>query len=170
MSDRTFSRLFSHLFTPDWWAYRLFGPGVQETIGEAVRVSEQSHRGELRFVIEGALHPFAAMRGVTPRERAVELFGRLGIWDTAENSGVLIYVQCVDRRIEIIADRGIRARVAQSEWDDVCRRMEQAFAAGLPEAGALAAIRDITVLLARHFPARDGEPNTDELPDKPLLL
>jgi len=83
---------------------------------------------------------------------------------------VLIYVQCLDRRIEIIADRGIQAKVAQSEWDDVCRRLEQAFAAGSVEAGALAAIGDITALLARHFPAQDGQPNPDELPDKPLLL
>jgi uncharacterized membrane protein len=92
----------------------------------------------------------------------------LNVWDTAHNSGVLIYVQLVDRRIEIVADRGISAKVDQSEWDAICRRMEDAFRAGRFEGGAVTAIAEITTLLARHFPALDQNPN--ELPDGPVVL
>ena len=108
------------------------------------------------------------LRGVTARGRAAELFGQLGVWDTAENSGVLIYVQLVDRKVEILADRGITARVAQREWDEICREMEKAFRRGDFEAGAIAAIRRIGGLLATHFPSRPDNPN--ELPDRPVLL
>jgi uncharacterized membrane protein len=96
------------------------------------------------------------------------MFGALNVWDTAHNSGVLIYVQLVDRRIEIVADRGISAKVAQSEWDAICRRMEDAFKADRFQAGAVTAIGEITALLARHFPPLGENPN--ELPDGPVVL
>ena len=96
------------------------------------------------------------------------MFAQLGVWDTEENSGVLIYVQLVDRRIEIVADRGIAHKVRQPEWDAVCRAMEQAFKQHRYEAGALQAIAAVTDILARHFPP--GAANPNELPDKPAVL
>jgi uncharacterized membrane protein len=162
------SRTLRHAFIPGWVARRQFTPGVLAAIEHAIRQSEQSHSGELRFVAEGDLHLPAVARGLTPRERAHQVFGSLGVWDTTENSGVLIYVQCVDRAIEIVADRGIAARVPQAEWDAICRRMEAAYRGGQFEAGSVAGIREITALLARHFPP--GASNPDELPDRPVLL
>ena len=102
------------------------------------------------------------------RDRALELFSALRVWDTEHNSGVLIYLQMVDHRIEIVADRGIARLVAQAQWDAICRRMETEFHAGRFEAGALSAIDEITRLLAAHFPA--GESNPDELPDRPVVI
>jgi uncharacterized membrane protein len=90
------------------------------------------------------------------------------VWDTEENSGVLIYVQLVDRDIEIVADRGIAARIEQAEWDAICHRMEEAFRANRFEDGVLAGIADVTERLVRHFPA--GHRNPDELPDRPVVL
>jgi uncharacterized membrane protein len=90
------------------------------------------------------------------------------IWDTEENSGILIYVELADRRVEILADRGIAARVPQAEWDAICREMEEAFRAGQWRQGALAAVAHAGALLAEHFPA--GERNPNELPDRPLML
>jgi len=137
-------------------------------IGAAVEIAEAGQRGEIRFVVEGPL-PFADVwHGRTARQRAADLFGRLGVWDTEENSGVLIYVQLVDRQVEILADRGIAARVAQAEWEAICRRMETAFAAGDYRDGALAAIRRTGELLGEYFPA--GAKNPNELPDLPVLL
>jgi len=160
--------LCKHLLMPPWLAARRFGPALLAEIGAAVEAAEASQRGEIRFVVEGPL-PWADLRhGRSARQRAGELFGRLGVWDTEENSGVLIYVQLVDRRIEIVADRGIGAKVAQAQWDSVCRRMEKAFRGGQYEAGALAAMDEITALLAQHFPPRSDNPN--ELPDKPVVL
>jgi len=162
------ARVLKHLVVPGWVARRAFPAAVLARIEDAVRESERTHRGELRFVAEGDLDLLPLLRGLTARERALEVFAGLGVWDTAENSGVLVYVQLVDHRIEIVADRGIAARVAQSEWDAVCRRMETAFRGGDYEGGALAGIREITALLARHFPP--GAANPDELPDRPVVL
>lgn len=163
-----FRRLFRHLLTPPWLTRRRFGKASLAAIERAVAANEARHRGELRFVVEGPL-PFAELwRGRTSRQRAADLFARLGVWDTEENSGVLIYVQLVDRQVEILADRGITAKVPQAEWDAICRAMEMAFKTGNFQAGSLAAIRRAGELLLTHFPARENNPN--ELEDSPLVL
>jgi len=163
-----FRRLFKHWLMPPWLAARRFGPELSAEIGSAVEVAEAGQRGEIRFVVEGPLS-FADLRqGRTARQRAADLFASLGVWDTEENSGVLIYVQLVDRRVEIVADRGIAARVPQAEWDAICRGMEAAFGAGDYRSGALLAIQRAGVLLNLHFPA--GAKNPNELPDRPVLL
>jgi len=135
-------------------------------IERAITASERLHRGEIRFALEGALHVHAFR--LSTRQRARQVFAELGVWDTEENSGVLVYVQLVDRRIEIVADRGIAARVPQHDWDAICRAMERAFKARKYREGALAAIDAVTQILAREFPARGANPN--ELPDKPAVL
>ena len=161
-------RIFRHLVTPPWLAAKRFGPILSAEIGAAVEVAEAGQRGEIRFVVEGPM-PFADLRrGRTARQRGADLFARLGVWDTDENSGVLIYVQLVDRQVEILADRGIAAKVAQAEWDAICRGMEAAFRAGDYRGGALAAIHQAGALLAEHFPRYASNPN--ELPDRPLIL
>ena len=162
------SRMLKHLFAPHWIVGRAFPRSALDAIEAAIAASEKTHDGELRFAVEAGQHPAALWRAQGVRERAEEVFAALNVWDTAHNSGVLIYVQLVDRRIEIVADRGISARVAQSEWDAVCRRMEDAFKAGNFETGALAAIAEITALLALHFPPLGDNPN--ELPDRPVVL
>lgn len=161
-------RIAKHVFTPDWAARRAFPRAALERIGEAVRASERRHMGELRFAVESGLELHALLRGLSTRGRAEEVFARLRVWDTEHNSGVLIYVQLVDRRIEIVADRGVSARVAQSEWDAICRGMEGEFRERRFEKGALEAIDRITRLLAKHFPPHGENPN--ELPDKPVVL
>ena len=161
-------RILRHLFTPHWIVYRAFPRAALKRIEAAIRESEKSHDGELRFAVEAGLHLVPLLRGVTPRQRARQVFAELNVWDTEHNSGVLIYLQLVDRRIEILADRGISAKVGQHEWDAVCRRMEGAFRARRFEQGVLEGIREITALLARHFPARGD--NLDELPDRPVAL
>lgn len=161
-------RLLKHLFTPHWVISRAFPKATLSAIETAIAASEKTHDGELRFAVEAGLHPRALYRGLSARRRAEALFASLRVWDTEHNSGVLIYVQLVDRRIEIVADRGIAARVAQAQWDAICRRMEAAFRERRFEAGTLAAIAEITALLARYFPPQGDNPN--ELPDAPVIL
>jgi len=153
---------------PDWWVKRVFTGGVLKRIEVAIAESEKQHRGELRFAVEGGFDPRALLKRITPRERAIEVFSQLRVWDTVENSGVLLYVQLIDRDIEIVADRGISARVSQNEWNAICTRMETAFREGRFEAGALTGIGEVTALLVRHFPARAAD--TNELPDEPVVL
>jgi uncharacterized membrane protein len=159
-------RFLRHLLTPHWLALRAFPSRALREIETAIKASERLHDGELRFAVEASL-PFSFLNRNT-RKRAEALFAQLGVWNTEHNSGVLIYVQLVDRRIEVVADRGISAKVEQSEWNAICRQMEQAFKRGQYAEGALQAVEAITRLLARHFPPRGRNPN--ELPDKPVVL
>jgi uncharacterized membrane protein len=161
-------RLLKHLLTPDWMARRAFPPHVLASIERAIAQSESGHEGELRFAVEAGLALTALLRGASARERAIEAFSALRVWDTAHDSGVLIYVQLVDRKMEIVADRGISARVGQEQWGAICRKMEHSFRAGDFTGGALAAIAEINTLLCRHFPAHGANPN--ELPDRPVIL
>jgi len=162
------SRILRHLVLPRWWVLRVFPKSALAAIERAIAASETSHRGELRFVVEANLPLPGLLRGQSPRARAVELFSALRVWDTEQNSGVLVYLQLIDRRVEIVADRGIDARVGHAFWRAVCHRMEQAFHAGRFETGALEALAEITDVLAEHFPA-PGD-NANELPDSPLVL
>ena len=161
-------RALRHLFAPPWIVRRAFPGLALDRIEAAIKASEQRHRGEIRFAVEGALEFLAVLRGLTPRERALEVFSLLRVWDTEENSGVLMYVQLVDRDIEIVADRGIASRIAQSEWDAICHRMEEAFRGARFEDGVLAGIAEVSALLERYFPAAPR--NADELPDRPVVL
>ena len=162
-------RLSRHLLLPPWVMRRVFSAAVMHRIEDAVKQSERRHRGELRVAVEAALHPAALLRGQSPRARAEEVFAQLGVWDTAENSGVLLYINWADRDIEIVADRGIASRVTQEQWEAICRVIEQAFRAGRFEGGVIEGIADITVLLEQHFPAGDGS-NPDELANRPRVL
>jgi hypothetical protein len=163
-----FKRIMRHLIAPQWLVDRKFPAATMRAIEAAIHESERVHHGELRFAAEGGLNLWLLLHGRAPRARAIEMFSQLAVWDTENNSGVLIYVQVVDRRIEIVADRGINARVGQREWEAIARRMETAFRAGRYEAGTLEGIREITMLLARHFPPSDANP--DELPNAPVVL
>ncbi|WP_228111722.1 TPM domain-containing protein [Zoogloea sp. 1C4] len=160
--------MLRHLFTPSWVLGRTFTPDVMAAIDAAVAASEARHRGEIRFAVEAGLDLPELMRDATARERAVEVFSRLRVWDTEENTGVLIYVQWLDRQVEIVADRGIARRVPQAAWDGVCRTMEAAFRDGRFGEGSVEAVRAVGDLLAGPFPARPDNPN--ELPDRPVLL
>jgi len=162
-----FRRLLKHLLTPEWFALRRFPMRARAEIAAAVAASERRHRGEICVAIEGPLPLSLLWRDVSPRERALELFALRRVWDTEENTGVLIYLQLVDRRIEIVADRGIVKRVPQTAWDEMCRDLEAALRAGRWKEGILATIGQATRLLAAHFPARQENPN--ELPDMPWV-
>jgi uncharacterized membrane protein len=162
------ARILKHLLKPAWLAHRAFKPADVTAVTAAVTTSEESHRGELCVVVEGPLSLGRLLTKQTTRARALELFGQFGVWDTRENCGVLIYVQLVDRRVEILADRGIAAKLGQGELEAICREMEAAFRTGAYRRGVLDAIDRVTRLLALHFPARGKKSN--ELPDRPVLL
>jgi len=166
--EMNIKRLLIHLLIPKWWTHRAFRAADLAAIETVIKDSEKTHRGELRFIIEGPLPLPLLWRDTPVRARAAQLFAQMGVWDTAENSGILIYVQLLDRRVEILADRGIARCVPQTEWDAICRGMEESFRLKAYRRGALEAIALAGDLLARHFPA--GGNNADELPDKPMVL
>jgi uncharacterized membrane protein len=161
-------RLLRHLLTDRWAVRRAFPPVAMRAIEKAIGEEERRHDGELRFAVEASLPIAELLRGVRSRERAIECFGRLRVWDTEHNSGVLIYLLLADRRVEIVADRGIHSRVGTAAWEAICGEMQQEFARGQFERGAVMGVRAISDLLATHFPPSGDSRN--ELPDRPLVL
>jgi uncharacterized membrane protein len=161
-------RIIKHLLTTGRQVKRRFPPACLASIKAAIGKAEASHRGEIRFAIEAALQPGQVIRGMTPRDRALDVFSELRVWDTQHNSGVLIYVLLADRAIEIIADRGIHARAGNQAWERIAGIIQDAFAAGRFEAGAVNGVAAVADELARHFPATAVNP--DELPNDVKLL
>lgn len=162
------SRFLRHLFTTRTAASRLFPVTTLKAIESCITEGEKTHRAELRLIIEAALSMDAIRAKITPRERALELFGRYGIWDTEENCGVLVYVNLADRQVEIVADRGIAPKVAQTAWNSICTTMTEGFAQGRFQQSTLEALTSINQLLKQHFPLTG--PRENQLPDEPLLL
>lgn len=165
---RRLTRFFKHLLSAPWQVHGYFSRAALVRIETAIRDSERLHSGQLRFAVEVGLHPYSLWQGKTPRQRALELFARLGVWDTAQNNGVLIYLLLADHDVEIVADRGIHAHVGNAGWEAICHEMETMFRRGEFEAGVLLGIERISTLLQQHFPPREDHPN--ELSDAPILL
>lgn len=162
------ARFFRHLLMPPWRVRQAFPGPTMRAIEQAIHAAEATHEGQICFAVEAALELGALLRGQSARERALEVYAQLRVWDTEKNDGVLIYVLLADHDVEILADRGLHARVDAGEWERICRVMETAFRDGRFHDGALAGIEAVRALLARHFP-RSG-PGTDELSNRPVIL
>jgi uncharacterized membrane protein len=160
-------RSLKHLLHIPWQTRRAFPAPTLAAITRAI-AAEREHRGEIRFVVEGSWPLGEVFAGKQPSERALEIFGLSRTWDTAENTGVLVYTLLCERQVHILADRGIHARVGADTWGNICRQLQTEYAAGRYEAGAVAAIAAIAAVLGEHFPAEGNKSN--ELPDEPIIL
>ncbi len=161
-------RWILHTFMPPWRWRMAFPEATLKDIEMAIKQSERQHRGELRFAIENALAPTWVWRGLSARQRATEVFSNLRVWDTEENSGVLIYILLADREVHIVADRGIARQVPKAEWDAVAQAIQRAFRQDDFRRGSLEGIERITIMLATHFPP--GADNPNELSNKPVVV
>jgi uncharacterized membrane protein len=161
-------RIGKHLLLNRWRVRRAFPRQALANIEKAIKASEASHAGQIRFAVEGALDGRPLFKDQPARDRAIDVFAELRLWDTVHRNGILIYLLLADRDVEIVADRGISEKVPQAEWEQICRAMEAEFRARNYEGGVLKGIAAATQLLAKHFPAAGTHAN--ELPDKPVVL
>jgi len=162
-------RIFKHRLLDERDAERALGSGALERIEARVADSERRHGGEIRVCVEAGLPLSYLWRNATARERAIALFGKLRVWDTEGNNGVLIYLLLADHQIEIVADRGLSRLMSAAQWRELVDRMAQAFKQNQFEGGLNAAIDEVDRLLAQHFPLPEGAVNPNELPDAPML-
>jgi uncharacterized membrane protein len=161
-------RIARHLLVMPGALKRAFPPATMAAIEQAIAAGEREHSGEVRFAAEAALDVPGLFAGQSARERAIDVFSQLRVWDTAENNGVLIYLLLADHDIEIVADRGINRRVRPEEWEAICKEMEALLRKGEFEHAIVAGIEAVSRLVGRHFPARTGDRN--ELTDKPAIV
>jgi uncharacterized membrane protein len=169
-------RIIKHLWYGPRHMHRLFPKTALQHITEAIAASEVRHLGEIRFAVESSLPLTSLWRGDSARERAIEVFSDLRVWDTENNTGILIYLLLADHDVEIVADRGIHSKVGETGWQNLVAEMEKAFRAGQFESGVVAGVQALGDLLAVHFPATgdSADPNQDHNPneqsDRPVLL
>lgn len=161
-------RISRHLLANRSRVRRAFPPQTLASIEQAIKASEATHVGQIRFVVEGALDGAPLFRHQSARERAIDVFSLLRIWDTEHNNGVLIYLLLADRDVEIVADRGIDAVVGSTAWGSICSMMEAEFRNANFEAGVIKGIQAVTQHLVKQFPKNGSSEN--ELPDAPVAI
>ena len=162
-------RILKHRWLDETDARRALDDAALQRLAEHVRASERRHSGEIRLCVEAGLPLSYLWRDAAPRERALAMFGKLRVWDTAHNNGVLIYLLLAEHAIEIVADRGLARQVPQQHWQALARDMSAAFKAGRFEQGLTAAVDAVDQLLLQHFPLAEGAANPNELPDPPFV-
>ncbi len=165
------ARLVRHRWMDE--AHRVVAPAVLERLRQKVAASEDLHTGEIRICIESGLPNSYLLRPdslqAITRQRALAQFGKLAVWDTEHNNGVLIYLLLADRHIELVADRGLNRQVSPQVWKDTVQRLAQALRDGKFEDGLSLAIADVSAVLVAHFPMAAGQVRRNELPDQPVL-
>lgn len=163
-------RIWRHRWIDESEVRRALPKAVMQRLTGRVGASERRHSGEIRICVEAGLPMSYLWRHASARERAVTLFGKLRVWDTAHNNGVLIYLLLAEHAIEIVADRGLDSHVDDAAWAAMTQRMSAAFRDGRFEDGLTQALEEISALLVEHFPLGEGELDVNELPDEPVVL
>jgi uncharacterized membrane protein YgcG len=163
------ARILKHRWLDETDTQRALGTEAVERLRRHVAASERRHSGEIRICVEAGLPLSYLWRGLTARDRAITMFGKLRVWDTEANNGVLIYLLLAEHAIEIVADRGLNRHVSAEQWRAIVDGMRAEFRARRYEPGLQAAVRAVDELLQRHFPLGDGAANPNELPDTPHL-
>ena len=166
-------RILKHRWQSEQAVHRAIPPDLLKRLGHEVRQGEATHSGEIRVYVEAGLPlSYLWQKASTPhitRQRALSMFGKLRVWDTANNNGVLIYLLLAEHRIEIVADRGLNERVAQDTWQEMVRTMRASFKSGDFEGGLTQAVQKVSALLQQHFGIDPAQHNPNELPDEPIL-
>lgn len=161
-------RILRHFMTSHWKLKKLFSAEVMQRIGSVIAQAEQKHSGEIRFVVEAVLPWRYLWCRDSTRERALNLFSKLRVWDTEQNTGVLIYLLFAEKSVEIIADRALARAISQPIWDDICLKMKNSFRQGQFEKGVIIGIETISAHLVQHFPSENIK--TNQLPDQPIIM
>ena len=165
-----FARILKHRWLDESDAQRALKPDAVARIEQRVVQSEHRHSGEIRVCVEASLPLSYLWRGLSARDRAVTLFGKLRVWDTEVNNGVLIYLLLAEHAIEIVADRGLNPHVSHAQWQAMVAHMGQAFRAGHFEQGLADTVDAVDRVLHQHFALAEGSANPNELPNRPVLM
>ena len=163
------ARILRHRWLDERDAERTLGADALKRLEARIHASEQAHNGEIRLCVEAGLPLSYLWKDLTARDRALMMFGKLRVWDTEANNGVLIYLLMAEHAIEIVADRGLAAHVSAAQWQTIVGHMREAFRAGRYEEGLNAAIDAVDAVLLQHFPLAAGAVNPNELPNAPFL-
>ncbi len=160
-----------------WWRQLCFVPilhnkwltdSVKTSLSNKVTEAEQGHRGEVVLIVENHL-PVQTAYYQGCRGRAIDLFSQYRVWDTEENTGVLVYVNICERNLHIIADRGINQHVAPDTWQNLCDKAVTGIKEGQHETSLNELLTEIGQLLRQHYNL-EHDPQGNELSDSVVHL
>ena len=162
-------RILKHRWLDESDVQHAVPPALLQHLARRVAASEQRHTGEVRICVEAGLPMSYLWRGASARERAVMMFGKLRVWDTQHNNGVLIYLLLADHSIELVADRGLNQHVSAAQWQAMVQHLGAAIHDGRYEDGLTQALEEVSAVLVQHFSLAEGDPRRNELPNEPFL-
>ncbi len=163
-----FRRWFRQFFYMPWLTTRKFDTAAHRAIEAAVATAEAGHAGEIRVVIEAHL-PLNTALYQTTVGRARHLFASLSVWDTAQNSGVLLYVNLCEHRVEIVADRGINEKIERIRWQFICQQMTEKMSEGKHQQAVVLGIELIGATLNEFYTILDVNAD-NELSNAVILM
>jgi uncharacterized membrane protein len=168
MVDMDIKRFLKHFWLGNSAVKRCLPKNALDNIEKAIKLGEHHHAGQICFAVEASLDSRDLWTNKTARQRGIEVFSQLRIWDTEQNNGVLIYLLLADCDVEIVADRGVDNKLGKQAWAAICHDMETSFRQGEFEQGIVKGIRCVSQHLAEHYPITGEKVN--ELPDKPVVM
>ena len=164
--------LWKHRWTDPGLSHRWLDEAAAERLRARVQASEALHTGQIRVCVESALPSSYLWRlrvgesvHSAVRARAMAWFGRLRVWDTERNNGVLIYLLLAEHAIEILADRGLAHDVPAAFWAELAERLAGQLRQGEVEQGLAQAIDEVGAQLLAHHPRTSLDAPDNELPD-----
>lgn len=163
----SFKRWLKHLFYLQA-TKRFFTKQDEYAIALAVEEAEHGHVGEIQVVIEGCIPAKQAYFQDTCA-RARQLFAELGVWDTEYNSGVLLYLNLCEHKVEIVIDRGIKQATTQEVWEQICLNIVQELKQKQFRQGVIEGVKQIGQILDQYYDRKIVDLK-NELGNKPIIL
>lgn len=160
-STKSFFRLWRQIsFIPvlhNYWLNNDF----KTILSKHVASAEKGHRGEIVLIIEDHL-PIKTAYFEGCRARAINLFSQYRVWDTEENTGVLVYINICEKNLQIISDRGINKYVSLNVWEAICDKAISQIAKKQIDSALINLLNDIGQLLRQYYNLED-DPQNNEL-------
>ena len=147
---------------------RFFDIQDQHAIAEAVTLAEQGHIGEIQVVIEAYI-PASHAYYQNTFLRAKQLFAELGVWDTELNSGILLYINLCEKKVEILVDRGIKTATSDEKWQQICESIVSLMKQKQYRDAVLHGVGEIGEILNKYYDYQQ-QVNQNELTNAPILL
>ena len=149
-------------------AHRYFNKQDRQEIARAVQQAEKGNIGEIQVVIEGHI-PCSQAYYQNTRLRAQQLFAELGVWDTELNSGVLLYLNLCERKVEIVIDRGLKNATQTETWNKICQNIVVTLTQKEYLRAVIGGVNEIGQVLDQYYVKTDLY-DENELPNEPIIL
>ena len=144
------------------WLNKYLTPDDLGKIKDEIAQVEKYTCGEVRLSLREKRSLWEKL--YKPHELAVKDFEKLGIANTRDNTGILIFLLFEERYFDVLADEGIYEKIPDEVWNKLEAKLKDEFANGDFFKGIMHIIEHMGEALSREFPRKADDVN--ELPDE----